>query len=410
MKNFIHRHWRVFPPVLVVVVLWVAWGCNQDTTPASTVLPPAQVTLAPKTDTLVQGSTLPLSATIVGWTTDSTVSWSIIGVGVPVGTTQAQLGSIQCSGLSATYTAPATLTASTLTLRIHVRSNQDTLDYMDCLVTVVSKPLPPRPSILVNPVSATLPPGQLQQFQATVTGSTNTGVRWKLVSGVGTISSSGLYSSPTIITDTSATIIVEAMWSGDSTVTGRAVVTIATSGPCFRTQILPIFISNCSIQGCHNPLYQTRGYDFTTYQGIMPIITPGDTATSFLIYRTNHFVVLTVADRALLAQWILAGAPNSQCNDGLNDCDTTHIQYSTYVQPTIANYCVGCHSYKWAGQCDSLDFTQYSTVAGVAQSGLLMDVIRHHYPLPSMPEWGPQLDSCTISKIADWVNRGAPND
>jgi hypothetical protein len=113
----------------------------------------------------------------------------------------------------------------------------------------------------------------------------------------------------------------------------------------------------------------------------------------------------------LLTQWILSGVPNSQCNDGMNDCDTTNVQYSTYIQPTIATYCLGCHSYKNAGLfCDSLDFTNYPTVAKVAQSGLLVDVIRHRYPLPAMPYYGPQLDSCTISKIAAWVNRGAPND
>ena len=149
----------------------------------------------------------------------------------------------------------------------------------------------------------------------------------------------------------------------------------------------------------------------TTYQGIMPIVVPYDTASSFLIYRTNHFVVISAADRALLAQWILAGAPNSQCNDGLNDCDTTHIQFSTYVQPTIANNCgLDVIPINGAGECDSFDFhAAHSTIAGVAQSGLLLDVIRHRYPLPSMPEWGPQLDSCTIAKIADWVNRGASN-
>ncbi len=411
MKNFLHRHWRILPPLIVVIALCVAWGCDHDTTPpAASNQSKITIWLLPKTDTITAGSSLSITATMVGWTFDSTVSWSIIGVGVPTGTTQAQLGSLQTNGLITTYIAPATLTANTLSVIVRVRSNQDTLDYADCSITVTTKPVSAsHVTILVNPISATLRLGQLQQFQATISGSTNTGVRWKLVSGVGSLSSTGLYSAPSLVTDTSATAIIEAIWLGDSTVIGQASITIASPGPCFRTQIQSIIISNCTL-GCHNPVNLVRGFDFTTYQGIMPIVVPGDTATSVLYYRMDHFITLPVNDRVLLTQWILAGVPNSQCNDGMNDCDTTNIHYSTYIQPTIANYCLGCHSYKDAGLCDSLDFTNYPTVATVAQSGLLMDVIRHRYPLPAMPYYGPQLDSCTISKIAAWVNRGAPND
>jgi hypothetical protein len=415
VKNLLQRHWRVLPPVLVVVVLWVAWGCNQNsTTPTPAPQPehvPLAVTISQATDTLTVGSTLPLSATIVGWSTDSTVSWSIIGVGVPVGTMQAQLGTMQCTGLTATYTAPATLSATTLSIQVRVRSNQDTLDVATCSILVMTKPVvKPNVSILVNPISSTLQIGQPQQFQATVSGSTNTGVRWELVSGPGTISSTGQYTAPAYMTDTSASAIIEALWLGDTTVTGHSVVTIESSGPCFRTQILPIFISNCAL-GCHNPVNLMRGFDFTNYEGIMEIVVPGDTAGSVLYYRTNHFVTLTDADRALLAQWILAGAPNSQCEPDMSSCNTENISYSSYIQPTIATYCLGCHSYKWAGEyCDSLDFTNYPTVADEAQNGALLDVIQHKYPLPAMPYYGPQLDACTIAKIAAWVNNGAPNN
>jgi hypothetical protein len=414
VKNYLQHHWRVLPPVLVVIALWIAWGCNQSSTsPPPVTLPntvPLAVTISQKTDTLTTGSTLALNATIVGWTSDSTVSWSMIGVGVPVGTTQAQLGSMQCTGLAATYTAPTTLTATTLSVQIRVRSNQDTLDYAVCSILVTTKPVvKPTVSILVNPISATIPIGQIQQFQAMVSGSTNTGVRWELVSGPGTISSAGQYSAPPFLTDTSGTAVIKALWLGDTTIAGKSVVSIESSGPCFRTEILPIFISGCAL-GCHNPVNLMRGFDFTTYQGIMAIVVPGDTAGSVLYYRTNHFVTLSQNDRTLLAQWILAGAPNSQCEPDMSSCDTENISYSGYIQPTISTYCLGCHSYKWAGQCDSLDFTNYPTVANVAQSGLLMDVIRHRYPLPSMPLYGPQLDDCTIAKIAAWVNNGAPNN
>jgi hypothetical protein len=367
------------------------------------------VSLLPATDTLAQGGSLPLMATISGWTTDSTISWIIIGIGVAPGTTQSQLGSINCTGLTATYSAPSTLATSQLLVRVRVRSNQDTLNYADCILTIQSKGNG-KLSILVNPTAVTLQPSQTQQFQATVSGSTNMGVRWKLVSGPGSLTSAGWYIAPSTLSDTSATAIIEAIALADSTVRGQAAITIQTPGPCFRTVVQPILISHCTIQGCHNPTDHVRGYDFTTYAGLMAVVIPGDTANSLLFQRINHVVILSPTQIAAIGQWIYSGAPNSQCPDDFVDCDTTGIHYSTYVQPTIAIYCLGCHSQRTAGICDSLDFTNYATVQEVAQSGTLLNVLRHRFPLPAMPQYGPELDSCTIGKIAAWVNRGAPND
>ena len=59
-------------------------------------------------------------------------------------------------------------------------------------------------SIKLNQATATLVPGQTQQFTATVTGTDNTGVTWNVdsVSGGdpqhGTISSSGVYTAPSV--------------------------------------------------------------------------------------------------------------------------------------------------------------------------------------------------------------------
>ncbi len=399
---------------MVLVVLLGEWGCDHDTTPTQTGGTPhhvaLSVTISLNSDTLMQGNSLPLRATIAGWTTDSTVSWSLIGVGVAPGAPASQVGWLTDTGLHATYIAPAVAAGTTLFVRIRVRANQDTDDYVDCNVTVVNKAGSGRVSVLVNPTAVSLAPGQGEQFQATVTGSTNTGVRWKLVSGPGTISPSGWYATPSYLTDSSASAIVEAIALADSTAIGQSLISIVTTGPCFRTMIQPIIISNCTINGCHNPVDKTHNLDFTTYDGIIPLVQPGDTATSILFQRINHVVVLSVAQRATIGQWILAGAPNSQCNNGLADCDTTDVHFSTYVKPTIANYCVGCHSFKDAGLADSLDFTSDSTIISVAQRGLLVYVIKHRFPFPNMPEWGPQLDSCTIAKITSWVNRGAPND
>jgi hypothetical protein len=52
------------------------------------------------------------------------------------------------------------------------------------------------PSVSINPPQATLTAGQAQQFSATVTGSGNTAVAWSMNPVFGTLSSTGLYTSP----------------------------------------------------------------------------------------------------------------------------------------------------------------------------------------------------------------------
>jgi phospholipase C len=85
-------------------------------------------------------------------------------------------------------------------------------------------------TITVTPNSAALSAGATQQFQATVTGSSNTAVEWQVngtASGnaqVGTISSSGLYTAPK---PTSAqTITITAVSEADPTKWAAAAVTV----------------------------------------------------------------------------------------------------------------------------------------------------------------------------------------
>lgn len=59
-------------------------------------------------------------------------------------------------------------------------------------------------TLAVTPSSATVAPGGVQQFTATVEGTANTGVKW--AASAGTITSSGLFSAPAIKTTTAVTI------------------------------------------------------------------------------------------------------------------------------------------------------------------------------------------------------------
>src|SRR5438128_655106 len=71
----------------------------------------------------------------------------------------------------------------------------------------------PTISVSISPTSATLASGGTQQFSATVAGTTNTGVTWTATKG--TVSSTGLYTAPTVSVNTSATVKVTSV--ADST-------------------------------------------------------------------------------------------------------------------------------------------------------------------------------------------------
>ncbi len=94
---------------------------------------------------------------------------------------------------------------------------------------------PPSVAIAISPTSATLAAGATQQFQATVTGSTNTAVTWQ-VNGVaggntqsGTISATGLYTAPS--SSQPLQVTVTAVAAADSSKTATAAVTVNASTP-----------------------------------------------------------------------------------------------------------------------------------------------------------------------------------
>ncbi|MFZ0708008.1 MAG: hypothetical protein WAM71_20580, partial [Candidatus Korobacteraceae bacterium] len=94
---------------------------------------------------------------------------------------------------------------------------------------------PPNITIAISPTSASLAAGATQQFQATVTGSTNTAVTWQVngtVGGntqLGTISSTGLYTAPSPTQPLQVT--VTAVAAADTSKTANAAVMVSAAGP-----------------------------------------------------------------------------------------------------------------------------------------------------------------------------------
>jgi uncharacterized protein (DUF1800 family) len=92
-------------------------------------------------------------------------------------------------------------------------------------------PPPPSVTVQVNPSSAQLLTGETQQFNATVSGTTNTAVTWSVNglaggnSTVGSINSSGLYTAPAAAPASAVTVTATSAASSSATASSAVTVT-----------------------------------------------------------------------------------------------------------------------------------------------------------------------------------------
>jgi len=182
---------------------------------------PVAVTITPTSANVVAKKTQQFGASVSG-TSNTAVTWQVNGVTGGNSST----GTVSSSGL---YTAPAATTNMSVTVR--AVSNADSTKYASAAVAVTPAAPPQSVSIAVTPASASVVASKTQQFSATVSGSSNTAVTWKVngVSGgsgsTGTVSSSGMYTAPAATSKMSVT--VSAVSNADTSKSASATVTIS---------------------------------------------------------------------------------------------------------------------------------------------------------------------------------------
>ncbi len=162
-----------------------------------TVAAPVVISVSPTTASIQTGGTQQFTATVTG-TSNTAVTWS------------ATAGSISSAGF---YTAPSTAGSYTVT----AISAADTSKSASATVNVTA----PVVSLSVTPTSATLTTGRTQQFTATVSGTSNTGVTWTATGG--SVSTAGLYTAPT----TAGSYTVTATSVADNTKSASAIVSVS---------------------------------------------------------------------------------------------------------------------------------------------------------------------------------------
>lgn len=174
---------------------------------------------------------------------------------------------------------------------------------------------------------------------------------------------------------------------------------------CFESQILPIFQTSCSLSGCHDAPGGESDYVFSTYEGIMEAISPGNPLQSeaykSIISSGENAMPpnqpLSRLNRTLIRIWIEQGALNESCAIA---CDTSGIMnFDENVWPIINRSCVSCHSGE--NPQGGLLLDDYCKVAVQSNNGKLAKVLRGS-GLPLMPPSGA-LPLCEIRQIELWI-------
>lgn len=188
------------------------------------------------------------------------------------------------------------------------------------------------------------------------------------------------------------------------------------AGPdgCFQEDVFPIFVSNCTMSGCHNSKDKKAGYDLSNYEGIMKGIKSKHPLNSE-IYNTirgnnpsmpeKPYAKLSSKDVNMIKLWINMGARNSS---NCKNCDTINFTYTGRVKGIMQIWCVGCHNSANSG--GGFDLSSYSGVVSSLANNKLLGSVKHLPGFSAMPQSGGQISSCDISAIEKWIANGYPNN
>ncbi len=193
-------------------------------------------------------------------------------------------------------------------------------------------------------------------------------------------------------------------------------VTYSEVGICFESEILPIFVSNCAISGCHDPINKTKGYDLSNYDGILEGIDPFNPHNSIIyetITSTNDQIMppapsnpLNIEEINLIKDWINKGAPETaDCFDV--NCPTSST-FAAVVTPILDNWCNGCHATNVAASAGGgIALDTYSDVKLKVDDGSLIGAIKQEQGFVAMPLNSPPIPTCDIQSIELWISEGA---
>lgn len=184
----------------------------------------------------------------------------------------------------------------------------------------------------------------------------------------------------------------------------------------FENQVLPIFISNCAISGCHDTQSAEEGVVLINYTTISKKMKPGDpsdseyytvlldTKSDELMPRdpnTEKGFSLPADQLNLIKTWIEQGAKNNYCDQ----CDTTAYTYSGTIKAIVDQNCAtssACHG-------SGTQYGNFTTYNGLKSRVDNQFVQKRAIVNKDMPPAGP-IPDCELLLIKNWIDHGALNN
>ena len=196
---------------------------------------------------------------------------------------------------------------------------------------------------------------------------------------------------------------------------------------CFTGEVLPIFINNCAIPGCHNGGGGRESHmTLNNYDEISNGIVPGNPNAS-RIYQTiiakweNKMPPnqpLSLENRTKIRVWIEQGAGLTICSDTTGHGGTGYVARACFTRdilPVLVSRCAttGCHdAITHAG---GHTYTNYTTTMATVTPGNpgnshLYVTLFSSGERKMPPASRPQLTAAEIDSIGKWITYGALNE
>lgn len=197
---------------------------------------------------------------------------------------------------------------------------------------------------------------------------------------------------------------------------------------CFTGDILPIFINNCAISGCHDGGGRESHFSLNNYNDIIREITPGNPDASRLyqtiISKWGNLMPpnqpLSLENRTKIRVWIEQGAILTTCTDttgtGGNGGGNNYVARACFTRdilPVIVSRCAstGCHDA--ASHKEGYNYTTYASIrnsvtpGNPGSSGLYRTITTSGGESKMPPTGSPQLTVAEIDSIGKWIGYGA---
>ncbi|MGA2405315.1 MAG: c-type cytochrome domain-containing protein [Bacteroidales bacterium] len=195
---------------------------------------------------------------------------------------------------------------------------------------------------------------------------------------------------------------------------------------CFTGDVLPIFINNCAISGCHDGGGRESRMALNNYADISQAVVPGNPNGSRLyqaiITKWGNMMPpkqpLSEQNRTIIRLWIEQGAAQTVCTDTTHT-GGSHVARACFTRdilPVIVSYCAttGCHDA--ASHKEGYNYTTYTNIINSVTPGnpgasRLYTVITSSGEESKMPPLNsPQLSTAQIDSIGKWISYGALNE